>query len=269
MRSAKKVLFTMVMLICLPTLVLIACGKKVADKESIGQENKVNQEIQLVDENEQAKSDENEDYIPADEYVVKNELDILATGLRMQDSHKHDDGSRCNIDFLYESNYSSVEFTYYPESDDERNPFLRLEMQNNRIRVLLHDKDEKSILLETEGMIDNVNPDKLKMMAETLMNYESVENVGIENIDGNMYWVENVKYEDNEIVQFLVCSTGNGHSMVKYGDKYLPVVSYKSDREVVLDGSHECSLDEINSAVQTNIPEEVLDEWVQWLNNLN
>lgn len=87
MRSAKKVLFTMMMLICLPTLMLIACGKKVADEESIGQENKVNQEIQLVDKNEQAKSDENEDYIPADEYVVKNELDMLATGLRMQDSH--------------------------------------------------------------------------------------------------------------------------------------------------------------------------------------
>lgn len=238
----RKIFLIMIMALA---VLLTACG---ANEESA----------------EQEKNDESKDYILVDEYAVKDELDKLATGFFMEDYHKHDDGSRCTIWSRYLVNYSSVEFTYYSR-DDSKRPFMRLEMQDNRIRVLLKDADENNFLLETEGMIDNVKPDKLKRMAETLMNYESFENVGIEYIDGNAYWVENVKYKDNEIVQFLVCSTGDEYSRVKYGDKYLPVGAYQN--EVILDGSHESSLDEINAAVRTNIPEDLLDEWIQWLNS--
>lgn len=242
-------------------LLLISCGKKTNETK----QNVSNMENSNVDGQEMINDDL--DYIPVDEDAVINALSMLSLGLRMEDRHTHDDGSYCNIEFLYEPNYSSVEFMHYSTSGDEQRPFMRLEMQNTRICVLVHDSDSQSILLESEGMIDNANPDNLKKLAETLMNYESVEHVGIENINNHMYWVENVKYKDNETVEFLVCADSDEHSMVKYGELYLPVVSYKSDREVVLDGSHESTLDEINLTIKENIPEDVLNEWLQWLNN--
>ena len=209
------------------------------------------------------------DYIPVDEDVVRDALDVFSTGVYMEDYHKHDDRSSCTIRFDYASDYACVEFNYYsylPDADTKKF-FLRLHMQNDRIGVVLSDSDKNNIFLEAEGMIDNVNPDNLKRLAETLMNYESVENVGSVSIDDNTYWVEDVKYKDNETVQILISPDENVHSRVKYGDLYLPVVSFENSGRIVLDGSHEGSLDEINSAIKDNIPEEVLNEWIQWLNN--
>lgn len=244
-------------------LFMISCGKK-------DNENKQNvSNIGNSDVDDQEVLNEDPDYMQADEGAVIDALDVFLTGLRMEDLHTHEDKTRCNIEFIYEPNYTSVEFTYYnPLDKDSKSPFLRLEMQGDRVRVLVQGlREEQRDLLEAEGMIDGVKPEHLKRLAETLMNFESIENVGIDNINDNMYWVENVKYKDNEIVQFLVCQDRNGHSMVKYGDSYLPVVSHKSDREVVLDGSYESTLDEINSTIKDYIPEDVLNEWIQWINN--
>lgn len=241
-------------------LSMTSCGKNAVEEE------------QSVSDTE--KSDVNEKdmvpaYTPVEEDVVMNALDIFSTGVYMEDYHKHDDRSSCTIRFEYAPDYAMVEFKYYNNSADtgRQEYFLRLGMQNERILVLLYDSDKQKIVLEAEGMIDNVNPDNLKSMAETLMNYESVENVGSVNIDDNTYWVENVKYKDNKTVQVLVCTDEHVHSKVKYGDLYLPVVSFESSGKIVLDGSREGSLDEINSAIKNNIPEGVLNEWIQWLNN--